>query len=373
MKTKYLRYFYPSLQVILKDFYCEAICDSLSHHLISDVEVGIFLSAGIDSTTLVSLASENSVGVKGLKTVNIGFNEFHNTIIDETIEAEKISRYYKAQHFSKIVSKHEFISEYDALINAMDQPSIDGVNTYFAAKLASQNNLKVVLSGIGADEILSGYKHFKSMPRLISIIKPFKSLPILGKVFRDFNNLFLRNLVSPKFASLVEFHGDFPSSYLLRRSLFLPWEINNILGQDFTKKGLDDLNTLKELESTVCGIKNEQSIISCLELSWYMRNQLLRDTDWASMAHSLEVRTPFVDPIFFRKILKIVQSGINLDKPSFARFLPNSLPSSVLSRRKTGFNVPVKDWIKDSEQNNGLSNKYGLRKWAYQIKNEFKC
>jgi asparagine synthase (glutamine-hydrolysing) len=151
-----------------------ALTDSVRHHLIADVPVGVFLSSGLDSTTLTALTAE--IG-GSLRTVTLGFSEYQGTENDETPLAELVAKHYGASHQTRWVTRKDFQSESQNLLEAMDQPTIDGVNSYFVSRAAASTGLKVALSGLGGDELLGGYPSFRQIPRVVRILRPFRALP----------------------------------------------------------------------------------------------------------------------------------------------------------------------------------------------------
>jgi len=195
----------------------DAVLDSVRHHLIADVPVGVFLSSGIDSTTLAAHARE--AGTTSLHTVTLGFNEYRGTANDETPLAEALARRLGARHETHWISKQEFSDERDRLFVAMDQPSVDGVNTYFVSKAAAQAGLKVALSGLGGAEVFRGYPSFNDVPRLVRLLSPFRCMPGLGRAFRVISAPLLRRFTSPKYAGILEYGGSHGGAYLLRRGM----------------------------------------------------------------------------------------------------------------------------------------------------------
>ncbi len=278
--------------------------DSVTHHLIADVPVGVFLSSGIDSTTLTALAAE--VGSGALHTVTLGFDEYRGTRDDETVLADVVAKRFATAHQTRWVSKANFQSELPRILEAMDQPSIDGVNTYFVSRAAAESRMKVALSGVGGDELFGSYPSFKELPAMVGLLKASSAFPGLGRAFRRVSAPILKRLTSPKFAGLLEYGGGFADAYLLRRGLFMPWELPEILDADLVREGWRELETQLLLKNSIKGIKSTFQKVSALELSWYMRNQLLRDSDWAGMAHSLEIRVPFVDVELLRSIAPLM-------------------------------------------------------------------
>jgi len=137
----------------------DAVLESVKYHMVSDVPVGAFLSAGIDSTAIVALARES--GASDLQTMTLRFSEYHGRVNDEAPLAEKVARQYGVRHTVRDLSRDEFLRELPRVFDAMDQPSVDGLNSYFISKAAADMGLKVALSGTGGDELFGGYTSFR--------------------------------------------------------------------------------------------------------------------------------------------------------------------------------------------------------------------
>jgi asparagine synthase (glutamine-hydrolysing) len=337
-----------------------ALADSVRDHLIADVPVGVFLSAGLDSTTIAALAAET--GTAKLRTLTLGFEEFRGGPNDETALAGEVAALYATAHETRWIRGTEFAAARDALLDAMDQPSVDGVNTFFVARAAREAGLKVALSGLGGDELFASYPSFRQVPRLARALAPLRPLAPLGGVLRALAAPLAAAFTSPKYAGLLEYGTSVAGAYLLRRSLFMPWELAGILPPEMARAGLEELDTLACLDATLDGIGDPRLQVSLLESAWYMRNQLLRDADWAGMAHSLEIRTPLVDVELLRRVAPLLAGGPAApDKRAMADAPRRKLPGAVLSRPKTGFVVPVRDWIA------APGGERGLRGWARQV------
>ena len=336
-----------------------ALKDSVSHHLVSDVPVGVFLSSGLDSTTITALASETGIFDR-LHTLTLGFKEYKGGINDEVPLARLAAEACGTRHTTSWISREDFERELPSLIEAMDQPTIDGVNTYFVSKAAAASGMKVALSGLGGDELFRGYPSFKEIPKLVGAMSPFRKTSI-GRAFRRISSPLIRPLTSPKFAGLVEYGGDYAGAYLLRRGLFMPWELPEVLDPAVANEGLQELDSLLNLRETYSEKLSPTQRVSALELSWYMKNQLLRDSDWAGMAHSVEIRVPFVDVELFRTIAPLTVDG-EITKDVVARSPAKPLPAPLLKRRKTGFSVPIRDWLPKTTQPTPY--RRGLRSWA---------
>ncbi len=337
----------------------EALRDSVRHHLIADVPVGLFLSSGLDSATLVALASE--IQGTSLRTVTLGFDEYRGSPDDEVPLAEEIARAYGAQHTTRRINAADFRGNADRLFAAMDQPSIDGVNSYFVSKATHEAGLKVAISGLGGDELFGGYEDFSQIPKLVRGLSPFRLLPGLGRALRWASAPMVSRWMSPKYAGLIEYGTQYGDAFLLRRSLFMPWELADIMDPDLAREGLAALDIRARLRQTAAPIASPRAKLTALESAWYMQNQLLRDSDWAGMAHSLEIRVPLVDIALLRALAPMINGARPPGKADMAASPAQALPEAVLNRKKTGFSVPVRDWLGADEPG---TQERGLRGWA---------
>ena len=341
----------------------EAVKDSVRHHLVSDVPVGLFLSAGIDSSTLAGVAAEQGAA---LKTITLRFPEFKDTERDEGEIAAMFAEKLGFRHEAHWVAQGEFESELARILEAMDQPSTDGINTYFVSRAAAQSGMKVALSGLGGDEFFGGYPSFWQIPRITTWLSFTRAIPAAGRFARWVLAPIVSAFASPKYASLLEYGGTFGGAYLLRRAHLMPWEVRSALDPATVHAGLGELRILENLEATIRGLDQPRSRISTLELSWYMGNQLLRDADWAGMAHSLEIRVPLVDVRVLRSLAPLMVSDRCPTKHDFASVLRTRLPDAILLRSKSGFVTPVSEWISRSSGVEGQKSR-GLRAWARRL------
>lgn len=323
----------------IKNHIRSAIEDSVDAHLISDVPVGVFLSGGIDSGILAKALSQ-----KNIKTtaITIAFDEFLDKPDDEVPLAKAIANKYNINHHIRRVSKAEFNDDLNLILEGMDQPSIDGINTWYASKAASECGLKVMLSGIGGDELFCGYQSFNQITVLLKI-KKFTGLKF-GRFAKFFQNIGLWDRLHPKYASCSEYLDTLEDLYFLKRCVFFPHELSGIMGAEQARIGLQKLGGVrKELHPK---IDNPIAAISYIETTQYLKNQLLRDSDWASMAHSIELRTPFVDLSLLNRLGPYI--GL-FAKGRGKRYLADDLyvgiESSLGSKKKTGFGIPVENWM----------------------------
>jgi asparagine synthase (glutamine-hydrolysing) len=330
----------------------EALLDSVRHHLVADVPVGAFLSAGVDSGALVGLMRD--AGQSEIKTITLGFAEFENTENDETALAGKVAGHYGTDHARRLVTQQEFNEDLPRILAAMDQPSIDGINTWFVSKAAHEFGLKVAISGLGGDELFGGYSSFWQVPRMASLLKWPGKVPLLpGASRRLASACFGKDAnASPKWCGMLEYGGSIEGAYFLRRGLFMPWELPSLIGHEMAREGLRRLGPVSHISARVgSGLKSDFSKVGVLESTLYMRNQLLRDSDWASMAHSLELRVPLVDSMLLTACAphtlrfspdRVSRKSLLASSPS----LP--LPKAVTGRAKTGFSTPIGKWLQNS-------------------------
>ncbi len=340
-----------------------ALLDSVSHHLVADVPVGVFLSAGRDSATLTALASE--IQGADLETMTLGFDEFRGRAEDETPLAEAVARHYRTRHRTEWVTGADFRDDLEGLLAAMDQPSIDGVNVYFVAKAAARLGLKVALSGLGGDELFCGYNTFRQVPALVTGINRLPDLGRFGSGLRQAMAKMAARFASPKYAGIFELGRHYGGAYLLHRGLFMPWELPQVLDPDLALDGLAALDLEGRLAVCHEPIDEPRRKIMALEMSFYMRNQLLRDADWAGMAHGLEIRVPFVDKVLFEVLLPTLGRPAGPDKAAMAATPDRALPDAVVARPKTGFGIPLSDGLL-GEAPQGAPER-GLRSWARRV------
>jgi asparagine synthase (glutamine-hydrolysing) len=323
-----------------------ALTDSVRSHLVADVPVGAFLSAGVDSGALVGLMRD--AGAQDIQTVTIGFDEFRGQHQDEVPVAQEVAALYGTRHTTRVVTRAEFEADLPHIVEAMDQPSIDGINTWFVSKAAHELGLKVAISGLGGDELFGGYASFRDIPRWVSVFRLPSRIPLLGRGVR----IAARQAATafgghPKAAGLVELGGGYAGAYLLRRGLFMPWELGDVLAKDTIREGLRRLLPVRLIDRELSPRPSSAfACVATLESSLYMRNQLLRDTDWASMAHSLEVRVPLVDSALLGALASHTRyMSAEGGKHVLARAPDRELPLSVTGRKKSGFTTPVGMWM----------------------------
>jgi asparagine synthase (glutamine-hydrolysing) len=344
----------------------DAIRQSVAAHMIADVPVGLFLSAGMDSTGIASLASQCTD--VPLRTLTLGFEEYQGTQQDEVPIAEEVSRVLGTDHTTMRVHRADFLAARDRVLAAMDQPSTDGVNTYFVSSVAAQAGLKVALSGVGGDELFGGYASFRQAPAIARVLRPMRAFGAVGRGFRMVSSRLLGSHISAKYAGLLEYGTRLEDAYLLRRALYMPWELPSVLDPDLVRAGWARLRPMVSLREATAGLDRDHARVATLEMTWYMRNQLLRDTDWAGMAHSVEVRTPLVDGNLLRQLAPHLVCRRPPNKRSVVAATPAGSIDSVMRRSKTGFGIPVREWLAGDDATLGPgANERGIRGWARMV------
>jgi asparagine synthase (glutamine-hydrolysing) len=326
-----------------------ALHESVAAHLLADVEVGLFLSGGVDSSALLGLMRD--CGQERVRAITLGFAEFAGAGADEAPPAREIAAFYGAEHIERRVTRAEFEEDLPRLLEAMDQPSIDGVNTWFVAKAAREAGLKVALSGVGGDEMLAGYPSFAQIPRLARATHLPSRVPGLGATLRRLVAALCPRLArgNPKLASVVEYGGSYEGAYFLRRGLFLPHELPALIGAERAAEGLERLGLFDLLRKAATpGPRSPVARVCALESGLYLRNQLLRDADWAGMAHSVEIRAPFVDLPLLRAVAPILPGLAPGQGKALLAAAPERPPPHVLDRAKSGFATPMRDWLGDT-------------------------
>jgi len=358
----------------------EHLLDSVAQHMEADVPVGAFLSAGIDSSALVGLMAEISGKTRTpITTITLGFDEFQGSLDDEAPLASEVARAYGTNHVIRRVSELEFQEELPQFLEAMDQPTIDGLNTWFVSKAAKEQGLKVAVSGLGGDELFGGYPSFKEIPRWVRYLSAPSKVPGLGDLATMIGSSAwaAKTNINPKFWGLIKYGGTYPGAYLLKRGLFMPWELSDVLDQDVIQAGFEALKPLLMIEKEISpdpGTAFQR--VASMESSLYMKNQLLRDSDWASMAHSLEIRVPLVDAELLSKLGPLIASmSGDQCKKMFGLTPVPPLSDIVLNRKKTGFQTPVEKWMKNMKvadtgnMVSGKSNQPWAREWAKTVIN----
>ena len=332
----------------------DELYEAVRLHLVSDVPVGVFLSGGIDSSSLVSILSSGRTASSktgfcgtGLHTFSIVFREAN---FDESEYSRAVARRFGTDHHEISVSQQDALDSIPGALAAMDQPTIDGVNTYLVSRETRSAGMKVALSGLGGDEMFAGYSSFRTVPRMERFASFWQHVPWvarqpLGSIFASIAS---SNDQNRKLAALAHENGNLLHPYFLSRMLFTPPERDHLLTHpDAEALGRANASLKENLRRT--NSLDPINRVSYLEARCYMLNTLLRDSDFMSMAHGLEVRVPLLDHHLARKVLALPgpwkMNGI--PKPLLVRAVGNTLPNQIVRRRKRGFTLPFEHWLRD--------------------------
>ena len=311
----------------------DTLTRAVDRHLISDAPIGLFLSGGLDSSLLTILA-KRTIPDK-LHTLSI---VFENEMYSEKSYQDIIIKKTNADHQSYLVTENDFKDCLPDIMQAMDQPSSDGINSYFVCKYAKEYGLKAAISGLGADELFGGYDSFNRTGYLNAVRRLPSFIFQVAGVFPDDRRKKI------KFLGLKGGMGE----YLFNRGFFAPSEVAKLL--DCPEEEADQV--LQEVHQGL-PVFTEKLLpverVSYLETNLYMQNQLLKDTDYMSMWHGIEVRVPFLD----RELMELVYSihpDIRYDSAQKKHLLIEAfreeLPVEIWNRTKQGFSFPFEQWMK---------------------------
>src|SRR5271169_1834181 len=323
--------------------------ETVREHLIADVPLGVFLSSGLDSTSLVALASRFQ---SDLHTFTVIFPEQR---FSEAKISRETAKYFKTRHQEILLSPDTLVAQLDDAVNSLDQPTMDGLNTYFVSRAARQGSLKVALSGLGSDEIFGGYSTFVSTPRAAFVAGLGRWIPgplrrlTAGAAVRIASGDAVR-----KAAAAWRSPRDFPHAYYFTRLLFTPTRVRRLLAPYFESAEYSrdrEYPWRARMRETTrqAGRLDSFTSVSCFELQSYMVNTLLRDTDAASMANSLEVRVPFLDHRLVEFVGRLPRSAkytSEVPKSLLVEALSDLLPDDVVGQTKRTFTLPWDVWLR---------------------------
>jgi asparagine synthase (glutamine-hydrolysing) len=316
---------------------------SVNRHLISDVPIGIFLSSGIDSVALTAMALESH---PDLRTISIGFDQRE---ADESGEASLIASDLRVSNEVVTLTAAGILTDLEMVFQAMDQPTVDGFNTFFISKAARAAGLKVALSGLGGDELFGGYASFRDVPRakrlagLAGFFGFGKLMAMAGKAFGS------RSLW--KAGRIGNYKESFAALYFLRRELFSPedrWELLGKPSPQVEPITGASFGLLADLEKMIFGL-DPQNAVAVLEQQVYMRNMLLRDSDVFSMANGLEIRVPFLDRDLFG-LVNYMPGAWKMTGSKGKALLIDAVgkrfPNKIRGKKKRGFTFPWEAWFR---------------------------
>ena len=325
----------------------ESIEAAVASHLISDVPVGVFLSGGVDSTIIASAAAKRD---RHTRAYTVGFSDHPD--LSESAEAARTARDLGIEFHDIQVPSRLAVEHTQEWLRRMDNPSVDGLNTWVISHALRATGTVVGVSGLGADELFGGYPSFKDVPKAISIHRKLKAVPksIRARLF-----WLAKANASPavrgKAFSMGAAGEDIVDQFMLRRRLFSDKNMRRF-GIDPAELGLDptyhDPELMAELRRDLP--KDPVAALAQLECRFYMRNMLLRDSDVNGMAHALEIRVPFID----RRVIEVAASipgairlpGDGSPKHLLKRAFANELRPEITNAKKKGFTLPIRRWMR---------------------------
>jgi asparagine synthase (glutamine-hydrolysing) len=328
----------------------EVLRDAVLSHLVSDVPIGVFLSGGIDSSALVAVLSHNGVRINTFSLV------FQEKEFDEGHYSREVARRFGSEHHEIPVAERDLLAVLPEALYAMDQPTIDGINTYVVSAKARATGVKVALTGLGADEMFAGYSNFRHVPRMESFSKGARRLPRWAqRPFSASVALFAgKGDRSRKLAELTAVQDaklppDFVHPYFLVRMLFGAAERGALFSGPEVNASQQLLDRMLQEAVTDSLSLDPVNRVSYLESRFYMRNTLLRDSDFMSMAHGLELRVPFLDRALVEACFRIPGDRKlrgNSPKSLLLASLSVELPKEIVNRPKRGFTLPFERWLR---------------------------
>lgn len=332
--------------------------EAVRYWTVADVPLSLFLSGGIDSSALVALLRQ--AGIADVRSFSVNFPD---TEYNEQSYAELVARQYGTEHTSVTLSESEALKRVPRAMLALDQPSIDGINTWIVAEATAAAGMKVALSGLGGDEVFLGYRFYQTLVRDEGLRRLAASMPeelrhLAGRAIR----LGSRGASGVKLGELLESDELGLHTVKLRRQLFSQRQRAQLLGrqpggsaeQVEEARARQMLGAWHDRQLAWCATTDPLNQASVLELGGYLANTLLRDTDVMSMAHGLEVRVPLLDHVLIERMLRIpgaIKLGKSLEKSQEegSKWLlvraAGDLPREITARRKKGFELPFRHWL----------------------------
>ncbi len=340
--------------------------ETVRKQMVSDVPIGAFLSGGVDSSLLVALMSRISGAT--VKTFSVGFEQ-EGAHIDETDDAQRIAKFLGTDHTRVVVTGKDFRDKITHISSALDQPSVDGVNSYFIS-MAARSVVTVAISGTGGDELFAGYPWFRNMVALSNEANRNPCSSVAKKILANAARSSLFNpLLQTRFGHIIEkvrSMSGFGAQYARQHQVFGAHGVCKILTPEvkrLSQMGRETYQDIAFADELPFGSPIER--VSALCLRSYTQNQLLRDIDAVSMAHSLEVRVPYLDPAIIDLALSLPDNAklgnlSSVSNPTEATYRETGtkkilievgrglLPEGMDLQRKRGFGMPFDSWLKHS-------------------------
>jgi asparagine synthase (glutamine-hydrolysing) len=317
-----------------------AVQQSVAAHLVADVPVGVFLSGGIDSSAILSAASD--AGVARLNTYTVRFDDRSS----EHVYAKLVAAAFGATHHELVLDPSRIVSDLPRILARLDQPTLDAVNSYYVSAAVAETGIKAVLSGSGGDEMFGGYPSFRRLPAAMRWKRRMRPLvpamtPVVASV--------LPERLTERWRHFMAGNGRMDAAYRTQRGLYMPAEVERLAGPALLDRWAVTTARLASAEAAL--FRGEASTlegnVARLETRLYLGSQLLRDIDVMSMAHGLEVRVPFVDHLLLDAVWPDLGAHPSLmrNKRLLHETLKRALPPEAVDRPKQGFTLPFARWM----------------------------
>jgi asparagine synthase (glutamine-hydrolysing) len=320
----------------------DLLLEAVRAHLVSDLPIALFLSGGTDSACLGALA--HGAGAENVTAMSIGFSDPE---FDETQLSRRTARSLALAFKSVLLPPDRVASGVDSCIDAMDEPTVDGLNSFWISKITAEEGFKVALSGQGGDELFGGYTSrnwFKRFERMAACTGRFPS---------ELSRLFDREQWPYRWRKLSYVVGDrdpFLASQMTVKVLFLESDLARLLTPAVAESS-PSAETRDYLRNCASGFRgrDRREMLTLMDICTHLQPRLLRDLDAMSMAHSLEVRPPFLDDRIVEFVLNLHGSVLARPKElllrSMKRFMPAELVADLKSRAKRTFTLPFATWL----------------------------
>ena len=336
----YARPFSGCTEAELRERVGAAVRQSVSAHLIADVPVGVFLSGGIDSSAILSAAVD--AGVSGLNTYTVRFDDRSS----EHEHAKLVASTFGATHHELVLDPSRIVTDLPRILARLDQPTLDGVNSYYVSAAVAETGIKAVLSGTGGDELFGGYPSFRRLPAAMRMKRRLQPLvPAVGPAV----SAVLPERLTARWQHFMSGNGRIDAAYRAQRGLYMPAEVGRIAGPALRDRWAPTAERVAAAESVLFDGASTtlEGDVARLETRVYLGSQLLRDLDVMSMAHGLEVRVPFVDQVLLDAVWPDLGAHPLLmrNKRLLHETLARPLPSEAVDRPKQGFTLPFATWI----------------------------
>jgi asparagine synthase (glutamine-hydrolysing) len=331
----------------------EVLEECLRLHLISDVPLGIFLSSGVDSSAVANLAKRAESGP--IHTFTLAFEEKE---LDEGTLARRIARAIGTEHKEVVLTEQRFVSGLNDALDNLDQPTFDGLNSYYMSRAVRDAGFTVALVGTGGDELFGGYTSFRDLPVLRRWSRRLSAVPrgalvagatVASRALQRSHGVFPPQTRWAKLPDMLRSGDDLLSLYQLAYALFLPDAQRELLGRPPLPDGLPP-KTRTRVEAEARG-RSPLSAISVMEERLFLGERLLRDNDAASMAWSIEQRLPLVDQVLFEAVDRLPDDARYLPirtKAALRRIGLRGLDPALFDRPKAGFVLPFDRWIRQT-------------------------